>query len=734
MTRRDDFSQAIRYAAPQPLVAGEETFDAVDIVRLVRRRIWTIVGVAALVVALALPAIRDLQRTYTATSRLLIQNPLSTALASSAQERMVELNLTTEVERLLSRDMAADVIRTLGIDALPEFNPLLTPPSWLDNLRAKLRGALVTPPETTGPVPEIDAIDLVLPGFQSSLSVALEPGTDVVRIDFTSLDPALAAEVPRTLLRSYLSEGEANLARNVQRTDAWLADRTAEQKARLEAAMAAVTDFEEKSGLADADPRAGTTQSIATLTEMRADLARQRSELTATLSDVDKASSVADRSALIDSPAVAEVSRALRARKFELDRLLETHGSNHPDVSAVRADVEDLTRQLSGETDLAVQMLRSRLAAMGEQDASLARQLTAESAALSQRDALEARRDDLKRVAAAEQAVLDRLDEQSRALTAEGKLPVADVEILSPSTLPLVPNGRGRAFYLAAVLVAAGMLGMTAGCAVELFDRSVRSFQQLGGVPGLTPTALVPRLPRRVAGSWAALVTTGHEGMFGEAIRSVVHSLREVGNGRLPASLLVSSALPGEGKSTMSAALAMECAAGGQDVILVDADLAHGRLHLMLGVPQSPGLADYLRGDASLEDVIRHDPASGISFIAAGTPQPGRMRDDDRILKLIEFARTSDRMLIIDSAPVFASARTLNLAAVVDRSLLVMRWGHTSRHAAEQAARQLSGSFGRTLLGAINMVNPRRHALYGFKDSDGFSRSLMRYSQPRSNA
>ena len=116
MTRRDDFPLALRYAPPPPVTPEQGELDPLGIVRLIRRRFWQIVGVSTLVIALALPLILGMKPTYYAGSRLLIQNPLTTALASSAEDRMVRLNLTTEVERMLSRDVAAQVIRKLGID------------------------------------------------------------------------------------------------------------------------------------------------------------------------------------------------------------------------------------------------------------------------------------------------------------------------------------------------------------------------------------------------------------------------------------------------------------------------------------------------------------------------------------------------------------------------------------------------------------------------------------------
>ncbi len=731
MTRPDNFSQALRYAAPPAMAPGDDAFDAVDIVRLIRRRFWLIIAISAVIVALVLPMILGMRPTYTAGSRLLIQNPLTTALASSAEERMVELNLTTEVERLLSRDMAAKVIRALGIDARPEFNPLLQEPSWLDGIRARVRGMLATEtPVDLGH--ELDSIDLVIPGYLASLRVAREPYSDVVRIDFTSEDPELAAAVPNTLLNVYTSEGEANLARNVQRADDWLSQRIAEQQARVDAALAVVANFEKSSGLTSGDGRTAALQTISTLTAVRTDLARQRSEITSRLADLDAARTPLEKVTLIDATWLTELSRDIRAKQLELDRLLRTKGNNHPDVAAARMAVDDLVAQRDSEVNRQVQLLRSKLAALDPQDAALAEQLTVAGATLARLDGLEARRDELKRIAGAEQAALERLEEQSRALTAEGKLPVADIEVLSPATPPLMSNGRGRLFYLVAACFAAGMVGLTTACGIELFDRSVRSFEQLRNVPGLTGAAMVPRVSRRVAGSVAGLVRRGSEGLFGEALLGIVLALRQAGGGRLPASVLVSSPLPGEGKSLIATALAVECVAGGQQVLLVDGDAAHGRLHRLFGAPEAPGFTDYLRGTAELDDVIRHDPESGIDYVARGSRQAGRMRDDDRIARLVEKAKASGRMLILDSAPVLASAQTVKLASQVEQRLLAMRWGRTTRNAVDQAVMQLhGGDFGDPVLGVITMVNPRRHALYGFKDAESFSRPLRRYTESR---
>ena len=317
--------------------------------------------------------------------------------------------------------------------------------------------------------------------------------------------------------------------------------------------------------------------------------------------------------------------------------------------------------------------------------------------------------------------------EQGRALAAEGELPVADVEVLSPATPPLSPIGRGRMLYLLAVAFAAGLIGLTFATVLEFLDRSVRSFQQLKNIAGLTEAAMVPAVSRRISGSLAGLTSRGHEGRFGEALRGLVLALKQASGGDIPTSVLVTSPLPGEGKSLVASALAVEIAAGGQRVLLVDCDPTHGKVHRLFKGRESPGLTEYLRGAAEFDDVICKDDASGVDYIARGSKVSGRPSRSDRISELIAAAKESGRVLIFDSSPVFASIETTKVAMAVERTLLVIRWGRTHRDAVELAVLQLRAGISSEIIGVINMVNPRRHGLYGFKESESYSRSLRRY-------
>lgn len=725
MTKPDDLSRALRYAAPPPVEAAPEELDMLFVVRLFRRRIWLIAAVTLAVTFLALPTILGLQPVFYSASRLLIQSPLATTLTSSAEDRLVELNLTTEVERLMSRATAIRVIETLDLAALPEFNPALRPEATVARLKGMVRRTLLGEPDL--PAAPADSLDAVIPEFFAGLDVAREPSSEVVRIGFRSLDPDLAAEVPNTLLHVYLDERRAHLAEEVSQAHAWIDERIAEQRGRIAAATGAVESYSRDAGLNGKDPSDGLGERLRTLATERTGIARTRASLAATAASIEAAATVDDKIMLADSPSLAALGRDLQNQEYELERLLRTYGNAHQEVIAARSRIADTAARLSGEVERYLQSLRSRIAELDREDANLAADAADVRATLARRQEAEAEREDLQRQVDAEQEALELLEAQRRTLTAEGKLPVADVEMLSPATVPLYSVGRGKAFYLAATLVLAGMLGVTAACLVEMLDRSVRSHEQLRGIDGIVAAGMVPRLPRRVAR--LAALAGRPDGMFARAVREVALSL-EHGDGRPPASLLVTSPLPAEGKTTVAAALALEIAASGHPVLLVDGDLHHGRLHDLVGCDDRPGLSDLVAGRHTLAEIVRTDEATGLAFIPRGEAD-GAPIDRETLAKVLALGKETGRTVVLDSAPVLGSPDAQAIAGLVERTLVVARWGRTSRNALEAAIERLRSPRKERLAVAINMVEPRRHALYGFKDAALFSRSLRRYQYAR---
>ena len=190
----------------------------------------------------------------------------------------------------------------------------------------------------------------------------------------------------------------------------------------------------------------------------------------------------------------------------------------------------------------------------------------------------------------------------------------------------------------------------------------------------------------------------------------------------------VTSAEPGEGKTTLSIGLARTAARSFDRVVLVDADLRRPAVHRLAGVRADPGLTELLTGEADLRDVIQTDPLSGAHIIAAGAtdPNPPALFTSSQMRRqLMKLAEQYD-LVILDSPPVLAVSDTRILAQLVDGTLFAVRWYETKREAAGMGLRQILTSGGAVMGTVLSMVVPKKYARYGGYGGYGIPGARMR--------
>ncbi len=174
-------------------------------------------------------------------------------------------------------------------------------------------------------------------------------------------------------------------------------------------------------------------------------------------------------------------------------------------------------------------------------------------------------------------------------------------------------------------------------------------------------------------------------------LRSRLYQLR--GNQSLR-TLLVTSSIPGEGKTFVTANLAQAIVRQpDRRALIIDADLRCARLHLPLGAPTSPGLTDYLRGEADEMSVIQHGQEGSLCFIAGGSEvtDPSELLSNGRLKKLLDRVTPVFDWVILDSPPCVPVADASILADLCDGVLLVVRAGSTPSDVAERARQELQG-------------------------------------------
>jgi capsular exopolysaccharide synthesis family protein len=198
---------------------------------------------------------------------------------------------------------------------------------------------------------------------------------------------------------------------------------------------------------------------------------------------------------------------------------------------------------------------------------------------------------------------------------------------------------------------------------------------------------------------------------------------------RPPKIMLITSALPGEGKSLLCTSLAHLMASVGQKVVVVDCDLRRPSIHSAFGVPSQPGLVEFLAGKSTLEEVINKDQNSRTHVIPAGAPAPNPpdLLSSGHMRRLLKGLSDAYDLVILDSAPVIAISDTRVLGRLADKTVFVTRWAHTRREVVLSALRQLADS-GADIAGVIlSRVDVKKHAQYGYGDSGYYHGRVKKY-------
>jgi uncharacterized protein involved in exopolysaccharide biosynthesis/Mrp family chromosome partitioning ATPase len=713
------------YAPPASPEPGPDTFDLAAGFLLLRRRIIMIVAISVLLTIAVIPIISGLSPRYHAESRLMIHPPLAAALAADDTERSERLDIASEIERLLSRRIADRVIRDQKLDERAEFNPALREATLVSRLRGVLRSLV----SRGKPRPaNQSSVEQTIPGYYTALTVQREGATNVVQIGFTSQDPELAAVVPNRLIDIYLKERNDAMRNRLRSAQTWIAQRIEEQRNRVKAARDAATSYGKDTGTISDGPQDEQAKAIVELSQQQAKIIQSRSEVKATITALKSAGNTsAGLENIILPDAIADFERDLRRQEHDLDRLLQVYGDNAQEVVALRTRILKTRSDLGVEVERYVQSQHARLAALDRQESVVDAALTIARQKLSGSTLEQTELTRLQHVADREQASLDRLESQRRTLAAEVALPGAEVEILSPATMPIASQGRSRLFYLIGAMLASVCIAVTAAFARELLDSSVRSHDQLADINGVVPGGFIPLLSRKNGRALPLFFGHSQDSMFGEAIRTSVFALKQSNGGRLPESIAVTSAHGGEGKSLVARSLAIELTAGGQKVLLVDGDLRCGNVGTFFIPGLKQGLNEFLCGQADLPDVVHHHDRTGIDFIPRGSPSLDRRPHLAAMAEILKFAHAHGQIAIFDTAPILASTATGHLASLAERTIMVVQWAKTSRRAVAYALDKLQFSSNSEIFVTINKVIPEEHKLYGYSDSEMYSKTLRKY-------
>ena len=291
-----------------------------------------------------------------------------------------------------------------------------------------------------------------------------------------------------------------------------------------------------------------------------------------------------------------------------------------------------------------------------------------------------------------------------------GRLALSTGTIITPA----LPPGGAAYPPVSAILMAGAAAGVLFGLAgIVLFDSKPRRFdrtEELESASGLPVLAVVPELED--GGGAIANVLRDPGSPFADSLRRLYGKLHSQRWNQAPKVIAVSSAMPGEGRSTLAAALGRLLASEGGRVLLVDCDWRHPELHTLFRLNNETGLTSLLLDPhIALDDVIHTDALSGLDIITAGrrNRQAVHKLISEPMRKILSALGAGYDLVLLDMPPVLAADETLLLSGLVDKLIFTVRWRHTPRGKATDAMDKILAARGDVLGVVLTRVDLQRY-------------------------
>jgi uncharacterized protein involved in exopolysaccharide biosynthesis/Mrp family chromosome partitioning ATPase len=627
-----------------PPAAAQGEVDMARLRHALWRRKWSIL-IPTLLVAIATGVVVNLLTPkYKSEARVLIENRENIFLRPEAEKSLERVTIdpdavTSQVQLVLSRELARDVIKELKLGERPEFDPVLkglSPPAAILAMLGIIRDPLRMTPE-----------ERVLEAYYARLSAFPVEKSRVIAIEFQSADPELAASVATAISQGYLNLQQSAKQEQTRAAGQWLAGEIEKLRSKVADAESKAEQFRSKSNLFVGTNN--TTLSAQQLAELNTQLGAARAqksdaEVRARLiRETLKSGQQIESSETVNSELIRRLSEQRVTLRAQLAEQSSTLLPGHPRIKELRAQISDLEQQIRSEAE--------RLARSLENDAKIAS---------ARADSLSTNLDQLKRLA----TTTNEQDVQLRALEREAKAQrdlfesylakyrettardsiaaaPADARIISRpavSTTPFFPK------KVPIVVIA------TLGTFVLMSGFVVTGALVGGGVPAAPayPNAAIPvaflqdrRKPARMAQSEPLKADNAVP-----TIGDIARDLQREGEADRRIAVIGAS----ENSRSSSAAIALaRILARESRVILVDLALAAPKLAAISKDPDAPGIADLVSGTASFAQVINRDRSSRVHVVTAGTLSDDvqEVLESDKLTSALDaLARTYDHVIL----------------------------------------------------------------------------------------
>ena len=589
-----------------------------------------------------------------------------------------------------------------------------------------------------------DQIKAMTSQILGTIRVSRSGQTRIADITGVSRDPEFAAAAANAVAQAYLtSQVEAKTSRT-DASGAFINTRLKELETNALNAQARLDTYKSDRGLVGAQGLTSADQEVRLLNTQvstaEADFQEKQAKLDTARSQLVAGGRGENLGATLNSGTISGLRQSEALASSRLSVLTQRYGALHPERQQAEAELSDIRIRIQEEVKRILSSLEGDVLTAESRLNSLKRSLASARRRLDDTNSAQAGLSRLQQQADAARSIYQSFLERSQETGALRDSAMPDAIISAEATVPTAPSGpRYKVIGAAGAILALGF-GVFGILVAEYLRRGVQTKRDVekrlqlryaGAIPTLKSTTGWRR-PRLAPHDY---VLEYPQSLFAESFRSI-RAFLTLSPGTRARAIAVTSALPGEGKTTTSLCLALTTAAEGTNAILVDADLRRRGASRLVNYYSQKDIYDYLLRGADLSECLYTDPISKLKVLGSNgtSPDPTNPLQEALIKKMFDELRSKFDVIIVDTAPILGVADGRIIATLADRVLLVTKWKKTSMRAVEAVTSMLINTKAKVTGLALTQVNIKKYASTGDGDVYGYTKKFRGYYQNETSA
>lgn len=716
-----------RFSAPYSAATPKEP-TLRDYWHILLRRKWVVGSFLLVVMTLVTIITLRMPAMYESSGRISIAREntdvmglhnADTGSAASSMYDDISVLLETQVQVMRSEQLAVDVARRLRSTANTGTIPEVASSTLVD-----VGGAPAT------------AADIAKAGrVRGGLDVSIVPKTQIIELRYKDRDPQMAARVVQAYIDSYLENNFKVKFQSISKTTDWLTAQLSDLQMKVEVSQEKLVRYQREHNIVGVDEKTNiTTSRLEDLNKQLTDAESDRIQKQARFEGAR--SGDAELIAKTESGALISHLRSDEADlNSKLAQLTVQFGPSYPKVQEVKSQLQQTRSAIADEQKKMLAGLNSDYQVALDRERMLRIALDKQKVEANDLNESAIQYNLLKRDVDSNRQLYEGLLQRLKEAGVVAGLKSSNVTVIDPARVPREPSEPNIPRNLALGLMAGILGGIGLAILLELMDNTVNLPEDVEISSGLPVIGVVPATRQIVDGKsktggmdklsirrpavMSPPPLLSHErpqSQIAEAYRALRTSV--LLSSTPPKVILVTSALPQEGKTTTSTNIAIVLAQRGSRVLLIDGDLRRPRIHKFFKGTQVSGLSTLLNGQDDPSKVIISTPVENLFALFAGPtpPQPAEMLSSEKMRRFLAQWRNEYDHIVIDSPPVLSVTDAALLSVEADSVLLVIRSGQTTKDALRRATELLTQVKARiqgVVVNAIDMEQPHYYYYYG---------------------